>query len=64
MARTDVLLNATVVGWEFDNGGNITGVRVRVAATAPEGPTNFRAIVHGSFQGYGVPRDPQPDLEP
>jgi hypothetical protein len=63
MAATDVILNAIVVGWRYDEAGNIIGARVRVGAQAPDGAANFKAVVHATFQGYGIPRDPQLDME-
>lgn len=63
MAATDVIVTANVVGWTFDDAGNIVGAQLRVGVQAPEGTTDFRAVVHATFQGYGVLTEPQPDME-
>lgn len=59
-----VMLAAHVSSWSMQDGINITGAKVAVSAFAPVRSFNFRAVVHMTFQGYGVPRDPEPDMEP
>lgn len=58
-----VTLFVAVSGW-IEDGPNITGAKLRVRAQADAGvQQDFEAVVHATFQGYGVIAEEQPDLE-
>lgn len=61
-ATVPVILAGIVTAWTRQDGVNITGARLAVTAMAAT-PITFRAVVHATFQGYGMPRDPETDLE-
>lgn len=59
-----VLILPTVIGWKVESGIAITGVTVALCAWAPAGiELSFRAVAHLTFQGFGMPQDPEPDME-
>jgi hypothetical protein len=56
-----VILTAVVRDYGFDDAHAINSATVAVCAIAPGDELTFSGFVHVSFQGFGAPRDPQPD---
>jgi hypothetical protein len=59
-----VMLGGSVIGWDR-TGTNITGCTVQLWAMCDPALAvqEFQAVVHATFQGYGVISDPEPDME-
>lgn len=52
-----VFITASVVEWVTDDREAVTGARVTVGVTAPDGECEYDGYLHLSFQGYGGPSE-------
>jgi hypothetical protein len=59
-----VILSAAVRDYHFDAAHAIDRVTVLLAAIAPGDELQFTGFVHVTFQGFGAPRETQPDEAP
>lgn len=59
-----VILSAVVRDWHFDVAYAIDKLTVLIGAIAPGDELMFSGFVHVTLQGFGTPRDTQPDEAP
>lgn len=50
-------ITAAVIGWTIQGGSAITGCKLAICITSAIA-CDFQAVLHATFQGFGVPRDP------
>jgi hypothetical protein len=56
-----VILSAAVRDYHFDAAQTIDRATILLCAIAPGDELQFSGFVHATFQGFGAPRDSQPD---